>query len=145
MTTKSFNIKLDNNTLDQYEYLLSNFNNWKQYKRDIKLNSILEDKKIEFTLDISGHAHGVMYVNVLVDDEADLLSLKRASATITYMKFILKGNNILELEIIINTLATEWGQIINNLLESNIDIELKQNLIGNNIKSFYFNYSKMVA
>ena len=29
------------------------------------------NKKIEFTLDISGHAHGVMYVNVVVDDEDD--------------------------------------------------------------------------
>ena len=27
--TKSFNIELDNNTLEQYEKLLSNFSNWK--------------------------------------------------------------------------------------------------------------------
>ena len=69
--TKSFNIELDNNTLEQYEKLLSNFSNWKEYKREIKLNSILEDKKIEFTLDISAHTLGVMYVNVLTDDDYD--------------------------------------------------------------------------
>jgi hypothetical protein len=143
--TKSFNIELDNNTLEQYEKLLSNFSNWKEYKREIKLNSILEDKKIEFTLDISGHAHGVMYVNVLVDDEDDFDVLKKTSSSIKHMKFILKGNNVLELEITIKTMNTEWGKIIGNLIESGIDLELKQRIVDNKVKSFYFTHPKMVA
>jgi hypothetical protein len=143
--TKSFNVELDNNTLEQYEELLSNFNNWKEYKREIKLNSILEDKKIEFTLDISGHAHGVMYVNVLVDDEDDFDILKKASSAIKHMKFILKGNNVLELEITIKTMTTEWGKIIRNLIESGVDLELKQYIVDNKVRSFYFTHLKMVA
>ena len=142
---KSFNIELDNNTLDQYEKLLSSFNNWKEYKREIKLNSILEDKKIEFTLDISGHAHGVMYVNVVVDDEDDFDLLKKASSAIKFMKFILKGNNVLELEITIKTMTTEWGKIIRDLIESGVELELKQHIVDNKVKSFYFTYPKMVA
>jgi hypothetical protein len=143
--TKSFNIELDNNTLEQYEKLLSNFSNWKEYKREIKLNSILEDKKIEFTLDISGHAHGVMYVNVVVDDEDDFDVLKKASSVIKFMKFILKGNNVLELEVTIKTMTTEWGKIIRDLIESGVELELKQNIVDNKVKSFYFTYPKMVA
>jgi hypothetical protein len=143
--TKSFNIELDNNTLEQYEELLSNFNNWKEYKREIKLNSILEDKKIEFTLDISGHAHGVMYVNVLVDDEDDFDILKKTSSAIKHMKFILKGNNVLELEITIKTMTTEWGKIIRNLIESGVDLKLKQHIVDNKVRSFYFTHPKMVA
>ena len=143
--TKSFNIELDNNTLEQYEKLLSNFSNWKEYKREIKLNSILEDKKIEFTLDISGHAHGVMYVNVVVDDEDDFDVLKKASSAIKFMKFILKGNNVLELEVTIKTMTTEWGKIIRDLIESGVELELKQNIVDNKVKSFYFTYPKMVA
>lgn len=143
--TKSFNIELDNNTLEQYEKLLSNFSNWKEYKREIKVNSILEDKKIEFTLDISGHAHGVMYVNVVVDDEDDFDVLKKTSSSIKHMKFILKGNNVLELEITIKTMTTEWGKIIGNLIESGIDLELKQRIVDNKVKSFYFTHPKMVA
>ena len=143
---KSFIINLDNNTLDQYEELLSKFSNWPQYKREIKLNSLLEnDKKIEFTLDISGHAHGVMYVNVLVDGDSDYDVLTKASSTIKFMKFILKGNKVLELEITIRTLSTEWGKIIEELLESGLDLELNQRLIKDRIKSFYFNYPKMSA
>ena len=143
--TKSFNIELDNNTLEQYEKLLSNFNNWSQYKREIKLNSVLEDKKIEFTLDISGHAHGVMYVNVLVDDDFDYDVLKKSASAIKFMKFILKGNNVLELEITIKTMTTEWGKIIRDLIESGIELELKQNIVDNQVKSFYFIYPKMTA
>jgi hypothetical protein len=143
--TKSFNIELDNNTLEQYEKLLSNFNNWSQYKREIKLNSVLEDKKIEFTLDISGHAHGVMYVNVIVDDAYDYDVLKKASSAIKFMKFILKGNNVLELEITIKTMTTEWGKIIRDLIESEVELELKQNIVDNQVKSFYFIYPKMTA
>jgi hypothetical protein len=143
--TKSFNIELNNNTLEQYETLLSNFNNWSQYKREIKLNSILEDKKIEFTLDISGHAHGVMYVNVVVDDAFDYDVLKKASSAIKFMKFILKGNNVLELEVTIKTMTTEWGKIIRDLIESGVEPELKQRIVDNQVKSFYFIYPKMTA
>ena len=143
--TKSFNIELDNNTLEQYEKLLSNFNNWSEYKREIKLNSILEDKKIEFTLDISGHAHGVMYVNVLDEDWYEIDILKKASSAIKFMKFILKGNNVLELEITIKTMTTEWGKIIRDLIESGLELELKQNIVDNQVKSFYFIYPKMTA
>ena len=50
---KEFEITLDNNTLDQYDVLLSRFNDWIKYKRDIKLNSLLEsNKRIEFTVEL---------------------------------------------------------------------------------------------
>lgn len=143
--TKSFNINLDNNTLDQYEVLLSNFSNWNQYKREIKLNSLLEDSKIEFTLDITGHAHGVMYVNVFVDDTDDFEVLRKASSVIKFMKFILKGNKVLELEITIKTMDTEWGNIIRELIESGVELELTQRLTDGQVKSFYFIYPKMTA
>jgi hypothetical protein len=143
--TKSFNIELDNNTLEQYEELLSNFSNWSEYKREIKLNSLLEGKKIEFTLDISGHAHGVMYVNVLDEDWYDIDVLKKASSSIKFMKFILKGNNVLELEIIIKTMTTEWGKVIRDLIESGVELELKQNIVDNQVRSFYFTHPKMVS
>jgi hypothetical protein len=141
---KSFNIKLDNNTLEQYEDLLSNFSNWKEYKRDIKLNSILEDKKIEFALDISGPP-GVMYVNFITDDTDDFDVLKKASSVIKFMKFILKGNNVLELEIKIKIINSEWGKILESLIESEIELELRQNIVDNKVKSFYFALPKLIS
>jgi hypothetical protein len=86
-----------------------------------------------------------MYVNVVVDDEDDFDVLKKASSVIKFMKFILKGNNVLELEVTIKTMTTEWGKIIRDLIESGVELELKQNIVDNKVKSFYFTYPKMVA
>ena len=61
------------------------------------------------------------------------------------MKFILKGNKVLELEISIRPLDTEWGNIIKELIESGVELELKQNIVDNQVKSFYFIYPKMTA
>jgi hypothetical protein len=61
------------------------------------------------------------------------------------MKFILKGNNVLELEVTIKTMTTEWGKIIRDLIESEVELELKQNIVDNQVKSFYFIYPKMTA
>jgi hypothetical protein len=86
-----------------------------------------------------------MYVNVVVDDEDDFDVLKKASSAIKFMKFILKGNNVLELEIKIKTMTTEWGNIIAELIESEVELELKQHIVDNQVKSFYFIYPKMTA
>jgi hypothetical protein len=86
-----------------------------------------------------------MYVNVVVDDEDDFDILKKASSAIKFMKFILKGNNVLELEITIKTMTTEWGKIIRDLIDSGVNLELKQNIVDNQVKSFYFIYPKMTA
>jgi hypothetical protein len=85
-----------------------------------------------------------MYVNVVVDED-DFDVLKKASSAIKFMKFILKGNNVLELEITIKTMTTEWGKIIRDLIESGVELELKQNIVDNQVKSFYFIYPKMTA
>jgi hypothetical protein len=61
------------------------------------------------------------------------------------MKFILKGNKVLELEIIIKTIATEWGKVIRDLIESGAELELKQNIVDNQVRSFYFTHPKMVS
>ncbi len=142
---KSFDINLDNNTLEQYESLLSNFKDWKHYKREIKLNSLLDNKKIEFKVDVSSHTSGALYINVLVDGDNDFDLLRRASCSIESLKFIIKDSNILELRINLITLTTEWGKIIKELIESNINLELKQHIVDNQVKSFYFEYPRMSA
>lgn len=88
-----------------------------------------------------------MYVNVVVDGDNDFVDipLKRASSAIKFMKFILKGNNVLELEVTIKTMTTEWGKIITELIESGVELELKQKIIDNQVISFYFIYPKMTA
>ncbi len=138
-------VNLENNTLEQYEMLLSNFKEWKHYKREIKLNSLLDNKKIEFRVNVSSHTTGALYVNVLVDGDNDFDLLKKASCSIESLKFILKDSNVLELEISLITLKTEWGKIVKELIESDVNLELKQFMVDRQVKSFYFEYPKMSA
>jgi hypothetical protein len=42
-------------------------------------------------------------------------------------------------------MTTEWGKIIRDLIESEVELELKQNIVDNQVKSFYFIYPKMTA
>ncbi len=42
---KTFDIELQDNKIEDYEVILSKFSNWKQYKREINLNQLLEEGK----------------------------------------------------------------------------------------------------
>lgn len=136
---KTFEIKLLNNKIEDYEDILSRFSNWKKYKREINLNQLLEEgKKIEFEVEISNY-QGVLYVSVVDKIDTSIKSLVNVCSVIKKMTFIILNNEVLKLTIEINLLTTKWGKIITNLLESGIDLKLHQykNIKGK-IDNFYF-------
>lgn len=135
---KEFEITLDNNTLDQYDVLLSRFNDWIKYKRDIKLNSLLEsNKRIEFTVELE---YSPIYISAVSDDdETKINNLQNACAVVKYMKFIINENKVESLNIEISTLSTYYGKIIYKLINSGIEIKLNQYINNGNIIGFYIN------
>lgn len=135
---KEFEITLDNNTLDQYDVLLSRFNDWIKYKRDIKLNSLLESgKRIEFTVELE---YSSIYISAVADDdETKINNLHNACAIVKYMRFIINENKVESLNIEISTLSTYYGKIIYELINSGIEIKLNQYINNGNIIGFYIN------
>lgn len=135
---KEFEITLDNNTLDQYDVLLSRFNDWIKYKRDIKLNSLLEsNKRIEFTVELE---YSPIYISAVSDDdETKINNLQNACAVVKYMKFIINENKVESLNIEISTLSTYYGKIIYKLINSGIEIKLNQYINNGDIIGFYIN------
>lgn len=135
---KEFEITLDNNTLDQYDVLLSRFNDWNKYKRDIKLNSLLESgKRIEFTVELE---YSSIYISAVADDdETKINNLHNACAIVKYMRFIINENKVESLNIEISTLSTYYGKIIYELINSGIEIKLNQYINNGNIIGFYIN------
>lgn len=136
---RTFKVELDDNTLEDYESFLSKFGNWKQYKRDIKLNTLLnEGKSIEFTVDIDSHIYGAFFIEL--DDGSDLIkidtSLQKACSALTNAKFILKDNKVLSLELTIKVLTTHFGKILQGLLDSGVEFIIKQIIISGHCK-FY--------
>lgn len=136
---KLFEIELLNNKMDDYEDILSRFSNWKEYKREINLNQLLEEgKKIEFEVEIPNN-HSVLYVSVVDKEETIITRPVNVCSVIQKMTFIILNNEVLKLSIEIKLLTTNCGKIITNLLESGIDLKLHQHKnIEGKIDNFYF-------
>lgn len=137
---KEFNIEVYNNTLDQYDKLLSSFKIWTQYKRDLKINSILESgRKIEFTVELENSS---LFISANIDDDiTNVNSLNNACAIVKNMKFIIYENKVEKLDIKISTLTTYYGKIIHDLIKADIDVRLNQYIDSEsgNIIGFYIN------
>jgi hypothetical protein len=137
-----FNVELSSNKISDYENLLSRFSNWKKYKREINLSQLLDSgKKIEFEVDIP-NSQSVFYVNI----STDIMNTSGACAVINKLTFIILENNVIDLKVSITVLTTTFGNILRNLLDSNIDLKLHQHKnIEGKIDNFYFELPKQAA
>ena len=122
---------------------MSRFSNWKKYKREINLSQLLDSgKKIEFEVDIP-NSQSVFYVNILTD----IMNTSGACAVINKLTFIILENNVIDLKVSITVLMTTFGNILRNLLDSNIDLKLYQNthIKRGQVIDFYFELPKQAA
>ena len=139
---KEFHVELNNNQISDYDRLLSRFSNWKQYKREINLNQLLESgKKIQFDVDIP-NSQSVFYVNI----SSDKMGTSGACAVINKLTFIILENTVIELKLSITVLKTTFGETLSNLLENDVELKLCQyNTIEGQIIDFYFDIPKQAA
>jgi len=138
--SKSFEVKVElPGKIEEYEKLLSRYSTWKEYKREINLNQILEDsKKIEFEIEFLNN-HSVLYISLYnKNDNIDSL-LRNAGAAITKMKFTIINNKVLNLIVYYSKLSTGSGKTLENNINSDIDLKLYQNKdIEGQVIGFYF-------
>ena len=123
-------IKLNGETLSKFEKVLSRHKEWTSFKREIRLNTLLDDKRIQFDID------DISEYGFLGDDEVDI-SLTRTCFVLKSMSFILNGDKIDKLEIKWRVLNTQNGEVLKNLIDSNIDINIKMRFKENNFFYFY--------
>lgn len=136
-----YDVTLQNNTLDQFDSLLSKYEEWTSFKRDIKLLNILESgKKIQFDIE------SIYLFARLGDNENIFLTLQLSVLTIKSMSFILKENKILKLTVRCKLLETPMGKVIKELIENSIEVELRPRIIDDKVVYFYIDYdTKNVA
>lgn len=131
---QEFDILLDNNTLDQYEFFLSKFDIWKQYKRELKLSILLnEGKNIEFTVDIKSNNLNGTYLEFISNDKLDFdiqlvshQNISKACAILNNIKFILNNNNVKSISINAKILNTSIGREVKKRIEDGFEIKAKQ-------------------
>jgi hypothetical protein len=126
-----YEVLLNNNTLDQFEDLMSRYKEWTSFKRDIILTNVLESgKKIQFDIEsISLMAQLGNFGNVV--------SLQMSVLIIKSMSFILKENKVEKLTLRCKVLSTPMGKVVKELMENSMDIDLKPHIIDNKVVYFY--------
>jgi len=125
--------------LEHYDRLLKEFKQWKQYKREIKLNTLLnEGKRIGFDVTEISKIN-TMYGSLGKPEDFDF-SLKKLSFHVKSMHFIIKNNKVDELKIGLKVLDNPPGKELLLLLESGCNLEIKQLRLPlcRSITQFYF-------
>lgn len=133
-----FEVSLCNNTLDQYEDILSIYREWKSFKRDIRITSLLESgKRIQFDIESLS-----ILVSIGCEDTA---YLKNSAIDIKSISFILKEDKVEKLTLKCRVLQTPMGKVVDGLMEACLPIEIRQNIIDGKIINFYIEASKNAA
>ena len=127
--------ELGTTSIDQYEEMLSKYGEWVSSKREIKLASLLNpDKKIQFDIDsisLVANTNDGDYVHVQNQN------LKDAAIHIKGMTFILKEGIVEKLVLKCRRMETPMGKVVSNLMDANIDIQMKQMILHYQVKFFY--------
>ncbi len=123
------NVKLNNNTLDQYDKALSTYNEWKSFYRDIKLSTLLEGKKVQFDVD-NIQKIGMVQDFITLENPGKLQTM---AFSIGGMTFIIKDNNIEKLTIEAEFLETDCGKKLKEIYDAGIELEVRQVFTERNI------------
>ncbi len=123
------NVKLNNNTLDQYDKALSTYNEWKSFYRDIKLSTLLEGKKVQFDID-NIQKIGMVHDFVTLENTGKLQTMAFSISGIT---FIIKDNNIEKLTLEAEFLETDCGKKLKGIYDAGIELEVRQVFTERNI------------
>jgi hypothetical protein len=136
-----YDVVLENDVeLNHYDRLLTKFPQWIQYKREIKLNVLLnEGKRIGFDVTEISKINSPIYGSLGRPEFSDI-SLKSISFFVSSMSFIIKNNKVDELKIGLKVLDTPKGIELKNILESGCLLEVKQMKLPNcnSVTQFYF-------
>lgn len=134
-----FEVSLEENTLDQYENMMSRYREWKNFKRDIRLTGLLEEgKRIQFDIE---------EISMLVPTgcEEIIVSLQLSTLEIKSMSFILKEDRVEKLTVKCRTLETPMGKVVRDLIDGCFPIEIRQNILDGKINYFYVDTTEKVA
>ena len=123
-----YNIELDNSKLSHYDFLLKRFKNWTQFKREIKLSSILEGKRIQYDLeDVNGWDGYVGRIHAPKD----------VCFLIKSLSFIINGDSIDILKIKIEPTDNYLGGVVKTLMNDGLDLKIKQFVNNDEVIFFY--------
>ena len=127
------NVYLDDNvSIQDYDNSFKKFKQWIEFKREIKLTSLLESKRVQFDIeDINSYKPICGFLDEQFIVSGGISDIRFDPIfTVTDMSFIINGDNVDSLKIKIKKLTTYSGNVFNNLIKDIPDIKLKQKLVN---------------
>jgi hypothetical protein len=144
MITKRIKVNIpEDSKISDFEPILSPFSNWTQFKREIKLSSILEGKKLEYLIEDINSAQNPIYG--LLEHSGYIVEIKKISFLIKEILFLIKDQDVLSLEVRIESLSTEYGKTIQSLIDGDIDFTLDYYKASDSMIYFYISFPKQAA
>ena len=109
----------DDESLDYYEGLLTRYNQWKVFKREVRLTGLLNSgKKVQFDIEDA---------NLLIYTDMDAIQyIHKAVFRADNIKFILKDEEIVSMSLSGEILPTMMGNSIKGILDEGIPLKIKK-------------------
>jgi hypothetical protein len=109
----------DDESLDYYEGLLTRYNQWKVFKREVRLTGLLNSgKKVQFDIEDA---------NLLISTDMDAIQyIQKAVFRADNIKFILKDEKIFSMSLSGEILPTSMGTFIKGILDEGIPLKIKK-------------------
>lgn len=142
----TYYVDIDNNTIEQYEPILSRFdltNNleWIAYKREIKINKIIDDNLFfEFDINFNQNYNSVTYLEL---DPPDLyldVLVSSVSSVIENLTIRVVNNKVKFIKAKLKHLTTHWGKVLTGMERSGVKFKLGQVIVNseNSAKIYKF-------
>ena len=144
MKVEGVNVIIKEGTpIEYFDSILSGFPEWIQFKREIKLTTLLEGKKIEYRVEDILKEKPIFG---LLEEVGDVFELGKIAFIIRGLIFKIKDGIVLELKTNIETLESESGVIVDSLINSEIQLNLVYRVSNRGeIPYFFVDFPKQTA
>lgn len=136
MVVHTFDVDLeDGTTLDSFESMLTRYNQWAEFKREVRITGLLnQGKKVQFDIEDA---------NLLIYTDTDALQyIHNAAFRTDTITFIIKDELIIEVRISGEILPNQMGQTIKTILDEGLSLKVRYYDNKRGHKTLYFDYPK---
>jgi hypothetical protein len=120
MVVYTLEVELDDDeSLDYYEGLLNRYNQWKVFKREVRLTGLLNSgKKVQFDIEDA---------NLLISTDMDAIQyIRKAVFRADNITFILRDEEIVSMSLSGEILPSSIGACIKGILDEGIPLKIKK-------------------
>ena len=134
MVIHTFDVELEEGTtLDSFESMLTRYNQWAEFKREVRITGLLnQGKKVQFEIEDA---------NLLVYTDTDAIQyIHKAAFRTDTITFIMKDEQLIDVKISGEILPGLMGQTIKAILDAELEVKVRYYDNKRGYKTLYFDH-----